>query len=105
GLLPAGACMPAPLVSIIVPVFNKLEYTTKCLSAIAAHTRDVPYEVIVIDNASSDDTPRALSRREGIRYRRNGENLGFAKASNPGAATATARLPFFLNNHNAPLSS
>jgi GT2 family glycosyltransferase len=94
--------MPAPLVSIIVPVFNKVEYTSKCLRAIAAHTRDVPYEVIVIDNASSDDTPRALSRREGIRYRRNGENLGFAKASNQGAAMATGRFLLFLNNDTEP---
>jgi glycosyltransferase involved in cell wall biosynthesis len=55
--------MPAPLVSIIIPVFNKLEYTAKCLRAIAAHTRDVPHEVIVIDNASSDDTQRARAPR------------------------------------------
>ncbi len=61
--------MPAPLISIIVPVFNKLEYTTRCLRAIADHTRDVPHEVIVVDNASSDDTQRALSHRDDIRYR------------------------------------
>jgi len=94
--------MRAPLVSIIVPVFNKLEYTNNCLRAIAAHTRDVPHEVIVVDNASSDDTQRALSRREGIRYRRNGENLGFAKASNQGAAMATGRFLLFLNNDTEP---
>jgi GT2 family glycosyltransferase len=94
--------MPAPLVSIIIPVFNKLEYTAKCLRAIAAHTRDVPHEVIVIDNASSDDTQRALARREGIRYRRNSENLGFAKASNQGAAMALGRFLLFLNNDTEP---
>jgi len=94
--------MPAPLVSIIVPVFNKLEYTTKCLRAIAAHTRDVPYEVIVIDNASSDDTQRSLERRDDIRYRRNGENRGFAKASNQGAAMALGRFLLFLNNDTEP---
>ncbi len=94
--------MPAPLVSIIVPVFNKVEYTTKCLRAIAAHTRDVPYEVIVVDNASSDDTHRVLARREDIRYRRNSENLGFARASNQGAAMATGRFLLFLNNDTEP---
>src|SRR5689334_10387363 len=94
--------MPAPLISIIVPVFNKLDYTTRCLRAIAAHTRDVPHEVIVIDNASSDDTPRALSRRDDLRYHRNSENLGFAKASNQGAAMATGRFLLFLNNDTEP---
>ena len=94
--------MPAPLVSIIVPVFNKVDYTAKCLRAIAANTRDVPHEVIVIDNGSSDDTERMLSRREAIRYRRNAANLGFARASNQGAAMATGRYLLFLNNDTEP---
>ncbi len=94
--------MPAPLVSIVVPVFNKYEYTAKCLRAIATHTRDVPHEVIVVDNASSDETERELSRRPGIRYWRNSRNLGFARGSNQGAAMATGRFLLFLNNDTEP---
>ena len=66
--------MPAPLVSIVIPVFNKWDYTAKCLRAVAENTRDVPHEVIVVDNASSDETgaragagprdPHAAQRRE-----------------------------------------
>jgi glycosyltransferase involved in cell wall biosynthesis len=44
-------------VSIIIPVLNRLEFTRQCLERILRHTSGrVPYEVIVVDNASSDGT-------------------------------------------------
>ena len=88
----------APLVSIIIPTFNKWEYTFKCLMAVAAHTQDVSHEVIVVDNASSDDTRQALPLMENIRVQLNDKNLGFAKASNQGAAMARGKYLMFLNN-------
>jgi GT2 family glycosyltransferase len=94
--------MPAPLVSIVIPVFNKWEYTAKCLRAVAENTRDVPHEVIVVDNGSRDETARALPRIEGIRTKHNADNLGFARASNQGAAMAVGRYILFLNNDTEP---
>ena len=94
--------MSVPVVSIIIPAFNKWEYTAKCLRALAAHTRDVAHEVIVIDNASWDDTRRGLRLFPGIRTQRNDQNLGFARASNQGAALATGRFLLFLNNDTEP---
>ena len=88
----------APLVSIVIPVFNKWEFTWKCLMALSANTRDVAHEVIVIDNASSDDTAIALPLLENIQVQRNQTNLGFARASNQGAALARGKYLLFLNN-------
>jgi GT2 family glycosyltransferase len=87
-----------PVVSIVIPVFNKWEYTFKCLMAVAANTRDVAHEVIVVDNASSDDTGQALPLLEGIRFQRNEKNFGFARACNQGAAMARGKYLMFLNN-------
>ena len=87
-----------PVVSVIIPVFNKWEYTFKCLMAVATNTRDVAHEVIVVDNASSDDTAQALPLLDGIRFQRNEKNFGFAKACNQGAAMARGKYLMFLNN-------
>ncbi len=92
----------APTVSIVIPVFNKWELTWKCLMAIAENTRDVAHEVIVIDNASSDETAQALPLLDNIRFARNTANLGFAKASNQGAAMAGGKYLLFLNNDTEP---
>lgn len=90
--------MSEPLVSIVIPAFNKWEYTFKCLMALLQHTHGVAYETIVIDNASSDDTAQGLPMLEGIRVHRNEQNLGFAKACNQGAAMAKGKYVLFLNN-------
>lgn len=66
-----------PLVSVIVPAFNQIEYTVRCLASLHQHPPEVSYELIVVDDASSDATERLLSHMPGLRYLRNPENLGF----------------------------
>ena len=97
--------MKAPCVSIIIPVFNKWELTIQCLKALTKLSAQVPYEVIVVDNASMDGTPQHLKEFAGrIRLLRRATNGGFAIACNEGAAAATSGLLLFLNNDTIPLA-
>lgn len=89
-----------PKVSIVIPLFNRFDYTLQALIAIAKNTpEEADYEVVLVDNASSDETPRALRKLSGdVVLHRNSENLGFAKASNQGALLARGEYVVFLNN-------
>jgi O-antigen biosynthesis protein len=94
----------APLVSIVIPVFNKVEFTKKCLNALRAHTATNSYELIMVDNASRDQTPhflnalRAEADHSPCQIIRNQTNVGFVHACNQGAALAKGKYLLFLNN-------
>lgn|GEM_PF-1455612 len=87
-----------PTVSIIIPVFNKWEYTYDCLRSIQAKCKDVEYEVIVVDNASTDKTNQLIKKIENVRYLRNEKNVGFGDACNQGMKKAKGEYLVFLNN-------
>ena len=87
-----------PEVSIIIPVYNQLAYTAACLASIAAIPTRAGYEVLVVDDASSDDTPGWLAQCRGIRVLRNRRNKGFIGTCNRGAKQARGRYLVFLNN-------
>ena len=87
-----------PEVSIVIPVYNQLAYTAACLESIAAIPTNVEYEVMVVDDASSDDTQAWLSQCQGIRVLRNRRNKGFIGTCNRGAKKARGRYLVFLNN-------
>ncbi len=88
----------SPVVSIIVPVFNKWAVTRRCLASLFACDPDVAIQLVVVDDASHDETPRALSSLPGVDVVRNGTNAGFVHACNRGAGLARGRYLFFLNN-------
>lgn len=88
----------APLVSIIIPVYNQFEYTYNCLASILLNTDDVSYEVIVADDCSSDFTSDLEEFVEGISVIHNKENLVFIKNCNCAARTARGKYIVFLNN-------
>jgi GT2 family glycosyltransferase len=87
-----------PLVSLVVPVFNKVELTAACLRSVAAARVDLPFEVIVVDDCSSDATPEWLRACQGIAALRNEANSGFIDSCNRGAASARGEFLVFLNN-------
>ena len=87
-----------PLVSIVIPVFNKLELTSACLDSVALARVEVPFEVIVVDDCSSDETPDWLSACAGLVALRNEVNSGFIDSCNRGAAAARGEFLVFLNN-------
>lgn len=91
-------------VSIVIPVFNRAELTEQCLVALAGATHDVTFEVIIVDNASTDGTGDLLAKLGGdVQVIRNDENRGFAVACNQGARAARGRHVVFLNNDTIPL--
>jgi len=93
-----------PLVSIIIPVYNKLELTQLCLKAISANTEYLNYEIIVVDNASSDGTTEFLKQlaNDKIKPLFCAENRGFGDACNEGATVAKGSYLLFLNNDTEP---
>jgi GT2 family glycosyltransferase/glycosyltransferase involved in cell wall biosynthesis len=93
--LPTSA---TPTVSIVIPVYNKFAYTAACLRSLARHAAATPFEVIVVDDCSSDATPKRLAQIEGVRVIRNEQNLGFVGSCNAGAQTAKGGFVLFLNN-------
>lgn len=98
-----GITSPMPIVSIIIPVYGKVDYTLRCLSSILRYLPTCAFEIIIIDDKSSDDSEYWLSDIKGIKYYRNLENLGFIKASNIGASYALGDYLYFLNNDTSVL--
>jgi N-acetylglucosaminyl-diphospho-decaprenol L-rhamnosyltransferase len=88
---------PAPSVSVVVVVYESGPTLADCLAALRAQTfRD--YEVILVDNASSDRSGQAAAKADpAIRLIENAHNLGFAAAVNQGARTAQGRWLALLN--------
>ncbi len=93
---PASA---TPRTSIIIPVFNKAAFTLQCLQSLLPEIDLTENEVIVVDNASTDETSEVLAQFENvIGVIRNEENRGFGEACNQGAAAARGQHLVFLNN-------
>ncbi len=89
------------MVSVIIPVFNKLELTRACLASLREHTAPGACEIIVVDNGSTDGSTEWLRERESageLRLLVPGANLGFARGCNLGAQASAGRYLLFLNN-------
>jgi GT2 family glycosyltransferase len=91
-----------PKVSILVLTFNNLTVTQACLRSIYCNTAYPKFEVVVVDNASTDGTPAWLQsyaeNHRNMRVILNNENRGFYAGNNQAAAVASGDYLVFLNN-------
>jgi N-acetylglucosaminyl-diphospho-decaprenol L-rhamnosyltransferase len=83
--------------SIIIVNWNSAAYTAACISSIRAATHGLEYEVIVVDNASADDSLEILKAIPNIRLIVSGRNLGFSRANNLGYRHSSSDALLFLN--------
>lgn len=94
--------LPDPQVSVIIPVLNGLDYVRECIDSLYASRVNASYEVIVIDQKSTDGTRQLLrnyaSRFENFTLIENPENVGFARAMNQGASVAKGQYLVLANS-------
>ena len=91
-------------VTVIIPVFNLAALTRQCLNTVLAERHELAaVDVIVVDDASTDLTPRLLSEYgDLVRVVTHPVNIGFAAGCNGAAAIATGDYLVFLNNDTTP---
>jgi GT2 family glycosyltransferase len=88
---------PAPDATVIVVVHNAWDWTRRALEALRENTAP-QYQLVVVDNASTDGAAEGLNDLRGAVVLRNATNLGFGPAANQGAVWAAARHLVFLNS-------
>jgi GT2 family glycosyltransferase len=87
-----------PVLSILIVSWNVRDMVLGCLALLYADTAAPSFEVILIDNASEDDTVAAVVERfPQVRVLANRDNAGFARANNQALARARGRHVLFLN--------
>ncbi|MEQ7050340.1 bifunctional glycosyltransferase family 2 protein/class I SAM-dependent methyltransferase [Paenibacillaceae sp. P-4] len=86
------------LTSIVILTHNKLDYTIQCIESIRRYTRPNSYEIIVVDNQSTDETVPWLSAQSDIRAIFNEQNEGFPKGCNQGIEISNGDHILLLNN-------
>lgn len=90
--------MEQPLVSVIMPVYNGRKYIRQAVDSV--FVQDVPLELLVIDDGSTDGTKEELTpymERGDFRYLKNHENMGAAGSRNRGVREAKGRYIAFLD--------
>jgi len=86
-------------VSVIIVNFNTFDLTCKCIKSILANTQDLSYEIIVVDNASTECNPDMfLLVYPGVKLIKNEQNTGFAGGNNSGIACAEGEVVLLLNS-------
>lgn len=85
-------------VSIILVNYNTKEITSECINSIFTHTKNIDFEVILVDNDSKDGSQEHFIHDNRIKFIESGSNLGFGKANNLGVLNSSGKYVFFLNS-------
>jgi GT2 family glycosyltransferase len=87
-----------PRLSILLVLYNRAELTLTCLRSMQPCLAEAAAEVVLVDNASRDETPALLDRLRGVTVIRNCDNRGYPRAVNQAAEAATGEFLLLLNN-------
>jgi GT2 family glycosyltransferase len=103
----AGGELPPRMVqvSVIIINYNTFQLTSEAIASIQQHTKGVSYEIIVVDNASTECDPGRFEEQfPFIKLVRNPDNSGFAKGNNLGIRHATGETILLFNSDAACLN-
>jgi GT2 family glycosyltransferase len=92
-------------VSVIIVTYNTLSITKKCIESIFEKTKDIEYEIILVDNASEDESCEYFSKLDNITYIYNKINVGFGAANNIGVTEAKGQYILLLNSDTILLNN
>lgn len=93
-------------VAIIIVNYNTMELTRKCLRSVYERTRDLDYEVYVVDNASSDKSSEMIREYfPHVKLIENSRNVGFSAANNIGIRHSDSKYIFLLNSDTVLLNN
>ena len=91
--------MKSMQISVIIVNYNTEQLTLDCLKSIYEHTIEVDFEIIIVDNASSDNSVEAIKASYPlVKVIESNKNLGFGRANNLGAKYAQGEYLFLLNS-------
>ena len=85
-------------VSVIIVNYNTCDLTSACIQSIIDHTNGLSYEIIVVDNASTDGSKERFEIDTRIKYIYSGKNGGFGYGNNRGIEVAKGEYLFLLNS-------
>lgn len=88
----------SPLISVIIPVYNQIDYTVNCLVSLSNLLTEYSFEVIIVNDCSTDQTYSVLSKIDNLRIINNQTNQGFIKNCNLASQVANGKYIVFLNN-------
>lgn len=85
-------------VSVIIINYNTRQMTSECVDSVIEHTKGLEYEIILVDNASSDGSKEFFENDSRVKYIYSSQNRGFGAGNNLGAKNASGKYLFLLNS-------
>jgi GT2 family glycosyltransferase len=86
-------------VSVVIINYNTFQLTCDCIASVIEKTREISYEIIVVDNASTEvDADAFVMKYPDIKLVKNAQNVGFASGNNAGIAVASGDFILLLNS-------